>query len=112
MSRALSESRAAIFEIVNAAAAFNIPIGGDTDSLQPFVREPIVEFGIGDIVSRDGTDEHVVTGVNEAGDLIDVKCVKRPTDGWIEVGETESNLTRRYTLVMRDVKNVDAGEAR
>ena len=51
----------------------------------------------GDIITRDGTDEHEIVGID--GDLIDVVCVKAPSDPWTKVGETESNLTRRYTFV-------------
>ncbi len=53
----------------------------------------------GDIVTRDGTDEHLVYDINDAGDLIDVVCIKEPNSKWIKYGETESNLTRRYNLI-------------
>jgi hypothetical protein len=54
------------------------------------------EFHVGDIVSRDGTDEHIVENVWRDGQMIEVRCIKEPEDKWIEVGETESNLARRY----------------
>lgn len=57
-------------------------------------------FQVGDLVSRDGTDVHRVTGTNAseryAPDLIDVVCVRAPASGWCAVGETESNLASRY----------------
>lgn len=64
------------------------------------------EFKVGDLVSRDGTDVQRITEINEAGDLITVVCVEEPLgfleeDGtrgepWCKVGETETNLARRY----------------
>ena len=33
-------------------------------------------FNVGDIVSRIGTDEQEIIGINHAGDLIDIKCIK------------------------------------
>lgn len=64
-----------------------------------------IEFQVGDIVTRDGTDRQKVIAVD--GDLIEVKCVKEPLgwlqeDGtrdppWCRVGDRERNLTRRYS---------------
>lgn len=64
------------------------------------------QFKVGDLVSRDGTDVQRVTEINEAGDLITVVCIEEPPgfledDGtrgepWCKVGETETNLARRY----------------
>jgi hypothetical protein len=69
-------------------------------------------FRVGDVVTRDGTDEHLVVGSNEdpnrpyPPDLIDVVCIKPPEawlDGtvWARIGDKESNLPRRYRLVRR-----------
>ena len=58
-------------------------------------------FNVGDIVSRIGTDEQEIVGINHAGDLIDVKCIKAPHDNFCNVGDVESNIPWRYTLVRR-----------
>lgn len=66
------------------------------------------EIKIGDVVTRDGTDEHLVFGINDpACDLIDVVCIKNPKSGWTKISETESNLTRRYTSLYRHVNYMD-----
>lgn len=58
---------------------------------------------IGDLVTRDGTDIHIVIEVDD--DLITVTCIKEPAipygcdEPWIRVGEVERNLTRRYEPV-------------
>lgn len=64
-----------------------------------------IEFKVGDLVTRDGTDVHRVIEVIES-DLIVVECVKEPLgylneDGtrdppWTKIGERETNLARRY----------------
>lgn len=56
------------------------------------------QFKVGNVVSRDGTDEHLVLEVNEYG-LILVRCMKAPSSGWCKVGETEQNIPERYSLV-------------
>jgi hypothetical protein len=66
-----------------------------------------VEIGVGDIVTRDGTDLHLVYGVNELRDLISVICIKEPEkcesdDGpWIKIGETEHNFARKYRILKK-----------
>lgn len=52
---------------------------------------------VGDIVTRDGTDEHEIVGIGE--DMLDLICIKEPDDKWIAVGERDSNLIRRYSFV-------------
>jgi hypothetical protein len=52
---------------------------------------------VGDIVTRDGTDEHEIVGISE--DMLDLVCIKEPADKWIAVGERDSNLARRYSFV-------------
>lgn len=70
------------------------------------IRESM-EIGIGDIVTRDGTDWHLVYGVNASGDLISVICIKEPNkrdsddSPWIKLGETEHNLVGRYSLLKK-----------
>ncbi len=72
-----------------------------------------VMFKLGDIVSRDGTDEHVVIVPPEDTGLdnMTVVCIKEPLgylmeDGitrgepWIKRGEIETNLNTRYELVV------------
>jgi ParB-like chromosome segregation protein Spo0J len=54
---------------------------------------------IGDIVSRDGSDEQEILHINETRDLIEVKCVKVPSAPWCCLGEIEINLTSRYSYV-------------
>ncbi len=54
---------------------------------------------VGDIVTRIGTDEQEILEINEGGDLILVKCIKAPHDGFCKVGDTESNVPWRYRLV-------------
>lgn len=51
----------------------------------------------GDIVTRDGTDEHRIISIDS--DLIEVICIKAPSCPWTIVGEIEMNLTRRYSWV-------------
>lgn len=64
-------------------------------------------FVVGDIVTRDGVDEHLILDTFEEGekdyapDLILVRCIKAPPGFWCRVGEEETNLARRYHLVRR-----------
>lgn len=57
------------------------------------------DFSVGDVVTRDGSDLHLVTYLTEDGFSGDFLCIRAPATGWIEVGETESNLARRYSFV-------------
>ena len=57
------------------------------------------DFALGDLVTRDGSDLHLVTCLTEDGFSGDFLCVQAPDTGWISVGETESNLAWRYTFV-------------
>lgn len=54
-------------------------------------------FRVGDIVTRDGSDLQRIDAINDARDLIDVTCIRAPRSGWCVVGETESNIARRYS---------------
>lgn len=68
-------------------------------------------FEVGDIVTRDGTDEQEVTRADDGGGCITVVCRKAPEDEWCKVGEEEDNLTRRYTLVRRRGEIAEGGAA-
>lgn len=57
------------------------------------------EFALGDIVTRDGSDLHLVAALTDDGFSGEFLCVRAPDTGWIAVGETESNLARRYRFV-------------
>lgn len=64
-------------------------------------NNPRCPFQVGDIVSRTGSDEHVVLETNVLGDLILVECIKADKLGIYKLGEKEDNCTRRYDLVRR-----------
>lgn len=65
-------------------------------------REQWGRFGVGDFVTRDGTNVHRVISLDGPGaDMGEFLCVVEPArwednDPWIRPGEIESNLTRRY----------------
>ena len=62
-----------------------------------------MKFKVGNIVTRDGSDEHIVIEVEEDDfDIIVVKCVKEPVEQWIKLGEEERNLASRYDLVREE----------
>jgi len=54
-------------------------------------------FAVGDIVTRDGDDEQVITSIDFDWGMLEVLCIK-PAD-WIGFGEDEGNLIRRYQFV-------------
>jgi len=64
-----------------------------------------MSFSVGDIVSRDGTDEHRVIEVYDYGMMLKVECIKAPLpfedddEPWCKVGDVEDNLSRRYEFV-------------
>lgn len=58
-------------------------------------------FKVGDIVTRAGDDRQRVIEVDEEWGLITVECVVAPASGWIQVGEREENLPRRYEIMER-----------
>ncbi len=62
-----------------------------------------VAFNIGDIVSRDGTDRHVVLAVGEYNDIT-VRCVQPSAQGWCDAGDIENNLAGRYRRVEEAVE--------
>lgn len=57
------------------------------------------DWMVGDIVSRDGTDEHEIIAIAEG--LVTVRCTKAPESGWTDVGDVEHNLACRYQFVTR-----------
>jgi hypothetical protein len=69
-------------------------------------RDQEDRYGVGDYVTRCGTDVHQVVSFNEPdGHCGEFLCVKAPLaqpteDPWIKVGETENNLSRRYSPVV------------
>jgi len=72
------------------------PVGEDDD------KEP---FRVGDIVTRDGDDRQEVIESDPEWGTITVRCIVAPAEKWIEVGDEESNLARRYGLVRRSLQS-------
>lgn len=54
---------------------------------------------IGNVVTRDGTDRHVVVAIDYDWGTLVVECITAPKTKWIKKGERESNLISRYKLV-------------
>lgn len=70
-------------------------------TVQLVQREEWKTFRVGDVVSRDGSDRQRILKINEAGDLIEVECIREPATGeghppWCRLGEVESNVAWRY----------------
>ncbi len=66
----------------------------------------INKIEVGDIVTRDGTDEKIILEIDEDYFMLTVKCIKEPKifygdEAWIKIDETESNLVRRYKLLRK-----------
>jgi hypothetical protein len=61
-------------------AAHGIKTAHDADTLveRSLNSGSSSKFKIGDLVTRSGTDVQRVVDINEAGDLIEVECVKPP----------------------------------
>lgn len=57
-------------------------------------------YCVGDYATRDGTDVQLVT--RTSAHFADFKCIKAPRTGWIEVGEVEHNMMRRYSPLSAD----------
>ena len=95
-----SDIRMMLKEIQQLRAAIEAH-GGETPSAPEVIDEvggPLgwTVYKVGDLVTRDGTDIHRVTAVNDGGQMIVVECVKPAASGSCEIGETESNLALRY----------------
>ncbi len=60
-------------------------------------------FQPGDLVTRDGSDIHVVVDANGceafAPDGMTVRCTQAPSTPWTDVGEEEFNTCRRYEFI-------------
>ncbi len=62
-------------------------------------------YGVGDLVTRDGTDVHKVISLEPDGFAGEFVCVVEPAlrgneeTPWITLGDTQYNLCRRYSLV-------------
>ncbi len=54
-------------------------------------------FAVGDIVTRAGDDEQVITNIDFEWGTLEVLCIKPAS--WIGFGEDERNLIRRYQFV-------------
>lgn len=63
-----------------------------------------IKYEPGDLVTRDGSDLHVIESIDYDYMIMTVRCIKEPDDKWIEFDETEDNLIRRYTLVKKQPK--------
>lgn len=60
-------------------------------------------YGVGDYVTRDGTDVHQCVSMAHDGDITATfRCIVAPERGWCEVGEETTNLCRRYDPVEYD----------
>lgn len=57
------------------------------------------KLAVGDYVSRDGTDVHLVQSLDSDAYHGSFVCVVRPSSGWCAVGEVEPNVCRRYSRV-------------
>ena len=60
-----------------------------------------VNFKIGDRVSRFGIDRHVVIDISQAGDLIEVECIRRDKDNYYEIFDRKWDAPGKYTLTHR-----------
>lgn len=54
-----------------------------------------IAFKVGDIATRGDGDRHLVEAVNDAGDMIEVRCITAAY--WCEVGDVEWNMAARYS---------------
>jgi hypothetical protein len=77
----------------------------------PFPEVNENQFKLGDIVSRDGSDEHLIYAPVDDWGNIDIVCIKEPkiyegsTEPWIKIGEVESNLKRRYSFLRHSLNH-------
>lgn len=56
-----------------------------------------MKFHVGEVVTRDGTDRHIVIEIGDYNDIT-VECIRAPKTGWCKIGEKETNLAGRYIL--------------
>jgi len=55
------------------------------------------QFEVGDVVSRMGDDEQVIVGINDLGDMLDLRCIK--SNDVFSVGDTECNCADMYEYI-------------
>ena len=58
---------------------------------------PELSMQVGDIVTRAGVDRHIIRSLTEDKFSGEFECIV--PDYWCSVGEVESNLCRRYSVV-------------
>lgn len=58
-------------------------------------------YEVGNIVSRNGSDEHIILEIDYRWMTLKVKCIKSPPDNYCQVGEEEDNLIRRYEFLRK-----------
>lgn len=63
------------------------------------VSSPAHLYAVGDLVTRDGSDLHLVEWLSDDRFAGMFRCVQAPAGRWTDEGATESNLTRRYSFV-------------
>lgn len=76
-----------------------LPRDGGPEPIERAIEHP---FAVGDVVTHNlGGGVFRVVAINWAGDSIDVECLQAPQCefAWCKVGDRESNLSRRYSLV-------------
>lgn len=61
----------------------------------------MILYRYGDVLSRDGTDEHLVLENCEKGDNVKVVCIKEPSSKWAKIGEVEDNCEWRYDFLYK-----------
>lgn len=59
-----------------------------------WTTQPELPFRVGDIVTRGDGDRHVIEAINDAGDLLDLRCIVGCA--WCQPGDLEANLASRY----------------
>jgi len=58
-------------------------------------------YEVGNIVSRNGNDEHIILEIDYPYMTLKVKCIKATPDNYCQVGEEEDNLIRRYEFLRK-----------
>jgi len=62
------------------------------------------QFEVGDVVSRMGDDEQVIVGINDLGDMLELRCVK--ANDVFSIGDTECNCADVYEHIRSPNKEV------
>ena len=66
------------------------------------------EFAVGDVVSRLGDDEQVIVGINDLGDMLELRCIKSDHNEVFKVGDTECNCADVYEYIRSPNAGSDA----